>query len=115
MEPMNAFLTSSRESFKHFIDEICYVPPPVTGSSFSGGAASSPTYPPGVVSAETHLSYTTPMTIMHRLPPTSREGFPSLPYLIDQARAFAELVQLWVDATTEMSLPTKEAPDYMQS
>jgi hypothetical protein len=107
MEPMNIFLTQSRESFKHFIDDMCYVPPPVSGSSFSSASAPSPTYPPGVVSAETHLSYTTPMTIMQRLPPTSREGFPSLPYLIDQARAFAELVQLWLDATTEMSLPTR--------
>ncbi|KAF2857469.1 hypothetical protein K470DRAFT_171037 [Piedraia hortae CBS 480.64] len=40
------------------------------------------------------------MTIMQRLPATSREGFPSLPYLIDQARAFADLVQLWVEVTT---------------
>lgn len=36
---------------------------------------------------------------MQRLPPTSREGFPSLPYLIDQARAFADLVQLWLEVT----------------
>jgi hypothetical protein len=103
MEPMNAFLIQNRESFKSFIDDICYVPTPLASSVHPRAARQSPTYPPGVVSAETHLSYTTPMTIMQRLPPTSREGFPSLPYLIDQARAFAELIQLWLEATTEMS------------
>ncbi|KAK5168164.1 GTPase activating factor [Saxophila tyrrhenica] len=101
MEHMNVFLTQSRESFKTFIDDMCYVPVPVSGPTFSTAKQLSTTYPPGVVSAETNLSYTTPMTIMQRLPPTSREGFPSLPYLIDQARAFAELVQVWLEATTE--------------
>ncbi|WPH01818.1 Hypothetical protein R9X50_00467200 [Acrodontium crateriforme] len=98
MEPMNAFLTQHREGFKTFIDDVCYVEP--TNSSFSQKRPSvSPQYSPGVVSTEKHLSYTTPMTIMQRLPPTSREGFPSLPYLIDQARAFADLVQVWLDST----------------
>lgn len=108
MEPMNSFLTSHRESFKTFIDDICYVPQPISTGQFSPSAGSSPTFPPGVVSAETHLSYTTPMTIMQRLPPTSREGFPSLPYLIDQARAFADLVQLWMEITSP-SLHTDSA------
>lgn len=103
MEPMNVFLTQNRESFKTFIDDVCYVPTPLTASAFTSSAGSSPTYPLGAVNPETHLSYTTPMTIMQRLPPTSREGFPSLPYLIDQARAFAELVQLWLEATTTMT------------
>ena len=103
MEPMNAFLTQNRESFKGFIDDMCYVPAPLQPSTYQSSTNSSPTYPPGIASTETHLSYTTPMTIMQRLPPTSREGFPSLPYLIDQARAFAELVQLWLEATTAMS------------
>lgn len=106
MEPMNAFLMQNRESFKTFIDDMCYVPVPLTpGDPMSPGA--SPTYGPGVLSADTHLSYTTPMTIMQRLPPTSREGFPSLPYLIDQARAFAELIQLWLEATTLLSNGTE--------
>ncbi|KAK5120678.1 hypothetical protein LTR85_006036 [Meristemomyces frigidus] len=100
MEPMNAFLTQHRESFKTFIDDVCYVPTPLSNAPYTSSAASSPTYQPGFVSAETHLSYTTPMTIMQRLPPTSREGFPSLPYLIDQARAYADLVQLWLEITT---------------
>ena len=103
MEPMNAFLTQNRETFKDFIEGMCYVPSPLSASTFTSSTSSSPTYPPGAVSAETHLSYTTPMTIMQRLPLTSREGFPSLPYLIDQARAYAELVQLWLEATTAMS------------
>jgi hypothetical protein len=103
MEPMNSFLTQNRESFKGFVDDVCYVPTPLLSSSFSHSDSSSPTSIGGVTSAETHLSYTTPMTIMHRLPPTSREGFPSLPYLIDQARCFAELVQLWLETTSQTS------------
>ena len=103
MEPMNQFFTQHRESFKGFVDDVCYVPTPLISSSFSQSDGSSPTSIGGVASAETHLSYTTPMTIMHRLPPTSREGFPSLPYLIDQARCFAELVQLWLETTSQTS------------
>ncbi|KAM0718581.1 hypothetical protein Q7P37_005651 [Cladosporium fusiforme] len=101
MEPMNQFLTQNRESFKGFVDDVCYVPTPLLSSSFSHSESSSPTSIGGVASAETHFSYTTPMTIMHRLPPTSREGFPSLPYLIDQARCFAELIQLWLETTSQ--------------
>lgn len=100
MEPMNAFLTQHRESFKSFIDEVCYVPTPLSTATYPSSVKLSPTYPSGVVSAETHLFYKTPMTIMQRLPPTSREGFPSLPYLIDQARAHADLVQLWLEITS---------------
>lgn len=107
MEPMNAFLVQNREGFKSFIDDVCYVPTPLSASVHSTAPRQSPTYPPGVISAETHLAYTTPMTIMQRLPPTSREGFPSLPYLVDQARAFAELVQLWLEATTAISSATE--------
>jgi hypothetical protein len=81
MEPMNRFLTAHRQQFKEFIDTICSVSPELDVSS---------AIPP---------SYATPITILARLPPTSREGFPSLPYLIDHARAFAELVTLWLDCT----------------
>lgn len=107
MEPMNAFLTQHRDSFKSFIDEVCHVPTHLTTATNLNSAAASSGNPIGIVGAETHLSYTTPMTIMQRLPPTSREGFPSLPYLIDQARAYAELVQLWLEATTAMSTATE--------
>ncbi|KAK0338385.1 GTPase activating factor [Friedmanniomyces endolithicus] len=103
MEPMNAFLSQHRESFKTFIDDTCYVPAPPTTSVHSSSTNSSDTYAAGMPSAKTQLSYGTPMTIMQRLPPTSREGFPSLPYLIDQARAFADLVQLWLEVTSPLA------------
>lgn len=82
MEPMNQFLTSSRQEFKQFIDNICSI----------SSERSTSAIPP---------SYATPITILARLPPTSREGFPSLPYLIDHARNFAALVTLWLATTQE--------------
>ncbi|KAH0542338.1 hypothetical protein FGG08_003275 [Glutinoglossum americanum] len=85
MEPMNRFLTAHRQRFKGFIDTICSVSPEYDPSS---------AIPP---------SYATPRTILARLPPTSREGFPSLPYLIDHARTFAELVTLWLDYPARIS------------
>ena len=80
MEPMNKFLTSNRQSVKDYIDDVCSIP--IERQTF-------------VLPA----SYSTPITILARLPPTSREGFPSLPYLIDHARNFSALVKLWLDAT----------------
>ena len=79
MEPMNAFLTSHRQEFKAFVDEICAI----------SAEHRTSTIPP---------SYATPITILSRLPGTSREGFPSLPYLIDQARECAGLIDVWLDA-----------------
>ena len=79
MEPMNVFLTTHRQEFKSFVDEICDI---------SSDRATS-AIPP---------SYATPITILGRLPGTSREGFPSLPYLIDQARECACLVDVWLSA-----------------
>ncbi|KAJ0107109.1 hypothetical protein J7T55_014637 [Diaporthe amygdali] len=78
MDPMNRFLTSRRQALKDFIDEICAIP----------AERSSCILP---------ASYSTPITILGRLSPLAREGFPSLPYLIDHARSFALLVRLWVD------------------
>lgn len=78
MEPMNGFLSAHRQGFKTFVDTIC---------SISPDHANSPIPP----------SYATPITILGRLPGTSREGFPSLPYLIDQAKECAALVDLWLD------------------
>jgi hypothetical protein len=80
MEPMNRFLTGHRQGVKDFIDSVCAIP--AERNSFALPA-----------------SYSTPITILARLPPTSREGFPSLPYLIDHARNFAALVKLWLEAT----------------
>lgn len=79
MEPMNKFLTSHRQPFKDFIDQLCSI------------------------SGERHViavpaSYSTPTTILSRLTPLSREGSPSLPYLIDQARSYAALVKLWLES-----------------
>ena len=81
MEPMNRFLSGNRQGVKDFIDAICNIPAERTTFALPA-------------------SYSTPITILARLPPTSREGFPSLPYLIDHARNFAALVKLWTDATT---------------
>ncbi|KAL9108352.1 MAG: hypothetical protein Q9227_006812 [Pyrenula ochraceoflavens] len=77
MEPMNKFLNLHRAEFKDFIDRICDV------SVERPSIAVSP-------------SYATPIQILGRLPPTSREGFPSLPFLLDSAKNFAELVTLWL-------------------
>lgn len=81
-EPMNRFINSHRQSLKEFIDQVCSIPMERTGS----------------LSITVPASYSTPITILGRLAPLSREGFPSLPYLIDDARSFAMLVKLWTDA-----------------
>ena len=83
MEPMNAFLNSHRQEFKAFVDEICAI---------SADHRTS-TIPP---------SYATPITILGRLPGTSREGFPSLPYLVDQARECAGLIDVWLGSRKEV-------------
>lgn len=83
MEPMNQFLNTHRQEFKCFVDTICGISPDRASSAI----------PP---------SYATPITILGRLPSTSREGFPSLPYLIDQAKECAALVSLWLDARYEV-------------
>ncbi|KAL8392155.1 hypothetical protein RB599_004887 [Gaeumannomyces hyphopodioides] len=80
MEPMNRFLNSHRQSVKDFIDAICAVP-----AERPGGFV-----PPA--------SYSTPITIVGRLPPVAREGLPSLPHLIDLPRNYAALVRLWTDS-----------------
>ena len=80
MEPMNRFLGSHRQAVKDYIDAIC---------SISSDR----------ITSALPASYSTPITILARLPTTSREGFPSLPYLIDQARNFAALVKLWLEAS----------------
>ena len=82
MAQMNEFLHAHRPEFKEFVDEICSISPEARTSAI----------PP---------SYATPITILKRLPDTSKEGFPSLPYLIDQAREFASLIDVWLDARRE--------------
>ncbi|KAE8331323.1 hypothetical protein BDV39DRAFT_200975 [Aspergillus sergii] len=78
MEPMNKFLVGNRAEFKQFVDSICAIP------------ADRPT---PIVTP----SYATPIQILGRLPPTSREGFPSLPFLIDHPRSFAILIRIWLE------------------
>ncbi|KAE8166149.1 hypothetical protein BDV40DRAFT_256868 [Aspergillus tamarii] len=82
MEPMNKFLVGNRADFKQFVDSICAIP------------ADRPT---PIVTP----SYATPIQILGRLPPTSREGFPSLPFLIDHPRSFAILIRIWLEGAPE--------------
>ncbi|KAF4120016.1 RasGAP [Geosmithia morbida] len=63
MEPMNRFLSAQRPRFRDYIDAVCDVTP---------SEREMRTF---------HASYRTPMTILSRLSPTAREGFPSLPFL----------------------------------
>ena len=74
---MNKFLSSSRNEFKSFVDQVCSIPTDRANQIVSP-------------------SYATPLQILGRLPPTSREGFPSLPFLIDSAKNYAALVTLWL-------------------
>ncbi|KAH3910004.1 hypothetical protein HBI56_128760 [Parastagonospora nodorum] len=85
MEPMNTFLTSHRLEFKKYLDDIC---------SVSTASSAAVPIPP---------SYSTPIAILHRLPPTFKEGFPSLPYLIDHSRNFAMLVNLWLENSAKFA------------
>ncbi|KAG5924218.1 hypothetical protein E4U42_004721 [Claviceps africana] len=83
MEPMNRFLTAQRPVFRDYIDRVCGIP------AERSGLKSAP------------AAYSTPITMLGRLGPTAKEGFLSLPYLIDQGRSLASLVRLWVDAGSE--------------
>lgn len=80
MEPMNKFLTTQRQAFKDFLDAVCSIPTDRTKVT------------------PMQASYSTPITILGRLSPIARQGFPSLPYLIDDGRNFAALVKLWAEA-----------------
>ncbi|CAK7223502.1 GTPase activating factor [Sporothrix curviconia] len=80
MEPMNRFLAQQRQSVKDFIDAVCSIPAEKPNTT-------------QIVPA----SYSTPITILGRLSPTAREGFPSLPYLIDHTHNIAALVKMWMD------------------
>ncbi|CAM1501002.1 Fc.00g101640.m01.CDS01 [Cosmosporella sp. VM-42] len=79
MEPMNRFLNVQRGSIRDYIDQVCSIPADRSNNLIPA-------------------AYSTPVTILGRLSPTAKEGFPSLPYLIDDTRNFAGLVKLWVDA-----------------
>jgi hypothetical protein len=89
-QPMNHFINTQRQALKDFIDNVCAIPIERT----------TVTVP---------ASYSTPITILGRLAPLSREGFPSLPYLIDHPRNFAMLVKLWTDANPASDSPASDA------
>ncbi|KAH7026405.1 uncharacterized protein B0I36DRAFT_216132, partial [Microdochium trichocladiopsis] len=84
MEPMNQFLYGHRQPFKNFIDQVCSIPSERTALHINA-------------------SYSTPNTIVGRLPPMARGGIPSLPYLIDDARNYATLVKLWLELSPTSS------------
>lgn len=77
MEPMNKFLTSATPDFRTFVDKIC----DVSASQLATTAMEA--------------QYATPMQIKGRLAPASREGLPSLPYLLDSSKLLSELTELW--------------------
>lgn len=78
MEPMNKFLAASTNEYKSFIDEICAVDSTQ------------------IASANLEPQFTAPNQIRNRLPAVSREGLPSLPFLLDHAKLLAQLVDLWI-------------------
>ena len=77
MEPMNKFLGTATPEFRDFVDEIC---------SISTAQISTASIEP---------QYGAPNQIKGRLPPASREGLPSLPFLLDPTKLLADLVSLW--------------------
>lgn len=77
MEPMNKFLGTATPEFKNFIDKTC---------SFS---STQPTYRDPQYQASTQ--------IRNRLPALSREGLPTLPFLLDLPKLDSMLVDIWVD------------------
>lgn len=92
MEPMNAFLTSHRVSFKDFIDKVCFM-------------AVEPTVIP-----EPQPAHSAPNTIRARLPQSSKDGLLSLPYLIDVSKEYANLAELWLHSTNQRRKSTTARP-----
>ena len=80
---MNKFLAASTNQFRAFVDEVC-------------GVSSSQ-----IASARLEPQYGAPNQIRGRLPALSREGLPSLPFLLDHAKLLAQVVDLWVTHAPE--------------
>ncbi|KAK6359056.1 hypothetical protein TWF696_000225 [Orbilia brochopaga] len=97
-EPMNEFLLENTADFKRFIDDVSLGTPEIQQS------------------VQVPPSYATPITIQARLQQASKEGFPSLPFLIDQPRAIGLLVQMWLkwDETQEGRSPQNFSPDLLR-
>lgn len=96
MEPMNKFLGTQRWIMKDFLDQVCSLP------------ADRGVVPPPA-------PYSTPATIMNRLSPTAKEGFLSLPYLLDQSRNYAALVRAWADANPLANETPASSPGGLQA
>ena len=90
MEPMNKFISTQRQAVRDFLDEVCDI---------STDRSTNISVP---------ASYSTPITILGRLSPMAREGFPSLPYLLDHARSFAALVKIWTDVHSGPASETRK-------
>lgn len=85
MEPMNKFITMATTEFKDFIEEIC-------------------SYDSSKPSILHEAQYQAPAQIKARLPSVSREGLPSLPYLLDSPKLCGMLIDIWIDhAPTHLS------------
>lgn len=95
MEPMNRFLLGNRMEFKQFVDSVCAIP----------ADRPAPIVTP---------SYATPIQIQSRLPPTSREGFPSLPFLLDHSRDFANLIRIWLECAPNRLAEVEELDPAVQ-
>ncbi|KAJ6257336.1 hypothetical protein Dda_8225 [Drechslerella dactyloides] len=95
MEPMNEFLLENTVDFKRFIDDVSLASPEIQQA------------------VQVPPSYATPITIQARLQQASKEGFPSLPFLIDQPRAIGLLVQMWLkwDESQDGKPPQNFSPD----
>lgn len=120
MSRMNKFLLSRRQEFKDFVDSICELPDvgsPSQRPSTVAGPGNAFTKTKNTRSRSPHLSpsFTTPIayervsSLHNRLPPISREGFPSLPYLIDGPKSYAGLVKLWVSSGAGERLVTADS------
>jgi hypothetical protein len=95
MSPMNEFLVEHRDELKDFVDSVTTISPMLDQAV--------KVVPP---------SYVTPITILNRLSQASKEGFPSLPYLIDQPRAFAALVAMWLKHCTPTAALDPETREF---
>ena len=76
---MNRWLVTATPNFRTFISEICAIS----------------TLPESRTPIDPQLA--TPLQIMARLPEISNEGSLTLPYLLDSAKLYSDLVKLWIE------------------
>ncbi|KAB8337143.1 hypothetical protein FH972_021447 [Carpinus fangiana] len=129
MAPMDDFCSKYRDQFEEYIDIVCaraqddhanlssnedIISPASTTASPSSKQSKPANGKIEVSQLEPHLedlsfSYTTgPLAAMtRRLAPIAREGYLSLPFLIDPARNLAALVDVWLDHVDAGGKPTE--------